>query len=347
MAISVVVRLGVVAIAVAFSTLQADAQTKVGVSYQPALYWSLPFYIATEKGWWKDVDLDPQFTTFPAGAPQIAAAPSKSWDVGGTGSPPAVLGAARFNILTIGIANDESAVTLLVARPDEAEQIEKDPSLLKGKEILLSTNSTGEYAAIACLKKLGLSLNDMKVVNLGPAQEIAAFSNGNGTVAAAWAPYGFRLQDKAGAKPICDGKQAGVVVGASLVARADYAKEHPLEVAKVLAVYLHSVVWQKKNKAETMKYQKAFYEQGGVNLPDKFIEQDYDTRPIYDLSEQLKLFDRRGGPSTADQVHTALAEYLHSTGTIATIPNPNDYITDQFLKRIQADPKLSAFANGE
>src|SRR6516225_8523278 len=112
-------RLAAATIAVTSSTFQADAQTKVGVSYQPALYWSLPFYIATEKGWWKDVDLDPQFSTFPAGAPQIAAAPAKSWDVGGTGSPPAVLGAARFNILTIGIANDESAVTLLVARSSE------------------------------------------------------------------------------------------------------------------------------------------------------------------------------------------------------------------------------------
>ena len=24
----------------------------IGVSYQPALYWSLPYFIASEKGWW-------------------------------------------------------------------------------------------------------------------------------------------------------------------------------------------------------------------------------------------------------------------------------------------------------
>jgi hypothetical protein len=96
-----------------------------------------------------------------------------------------------------------------------------------------------------------------------------------------------------------------------------------------------------------MTYQKAFYAQGGVNLPDQYIEQDYDSRPIYDLSEQLSLFDRRAGPSKADQWHTALAEYLHSTGTIATIPNANNYLTDEFLKRIEADPKLRGFANGQ
>jgi sulfonate transport system substrate-binding protein len=53
---------------------QAQDLTPINLSYQPALYWALPFYLATEFGWWADVGLDPSFTTFPAGAPQIAAA---------------------------------------------------------------------------------------------------------------------------------------------------------------------------------------------------------------------------------------------------------------------------------
>ena len=74
----------------------AHAQlTEIKVSYQPALYWALPFYVASEKGWWTELGLKPTFSTFPAGVPQIAASASKSWDVGGTGSVPAVLGAAR------------------------------------------------------------------------------------------------------------------------------------------------------------------------------------------------------------------------------------------------------------
>ena len=92
------------------------AETAIGVSYQPSLYWALPFYIATEKHWWEELGLKPNFSTFPAGAPQVAAAQAKSWDVGGTGSVPAVLGAARFGIVTIGITNDESKANALMAR---------------------------------------------------------------------------------------------------------------------------------------------------------------------------------------------------------------------------------------
>src|SRR3954469_5935704 len=93
----------------------AVAQTEIKGSYQPPLYWSLPYYIATEKGWWAELGLKPAFSTFPAGVPQIAASAAKSWDVGGPGSVPAVLGAARYNLLTIGITNDESQGNALLA----------------------------------------------------------------------------------------------------------------------------------------------------------------------------------------------------------------------------------------
>ena len=74
----------------------AQPLTPIKISYQPSLYWALPFYVATEKGWWKEVGLVPEFSTFPAGVPQIAASAAKSWDVGGTGGVPAVLGHVRF-----------------------------------------------------------------------------------------------------------------------------------------------------------------------------------------------------------------------------------------------------------
>src|SRR5436853_7607604 len=96
-------------------SLNAQQLTPLGVSYQPALYWSLPYYIASEKGWWQEVGLKPAYSTLPAGVPQIAASASKSWDVGGTGSVPAILGAARYGLLTIGITNDESVGNALLA----------------------------------------------------------------------------------------------------------------------------------------------------------------------------------------------------------------------------------------
>src|SRR5438105_11931735 len=116
----------------------ALAQQEIKVSYQPALYWSLPYYIASEKGWWGELGLKPAYSTFPAGVPQIAASAAKSWDVGGVGSVPAVLGAARYNLLTIGITNDESQGNALLASGAKADGFVKHPGSIQGQPIVLT-----------------------------------------------------------------------------------------------------------------------------------------------------------------------------------------------------------------
>ena len=328
------------------ASLPVEAATSIGVSYQPALYWSLPYYIASQEGWWQQMDLAPNFSTFPAGAPQVAAAPSKSWDVGGTGSAPAVLGAARFNILTIGITNDESAANVVMARAKEADAILKDPQSLKGKQLLVSTNSTGEYAALGCLAKWGLQRTDMQEVNLQQPQIISAFSSGDGTLAGVWAPNDYTLEDHTGAKIICTGKDAGIAVPGTLIVRADYAKSNPNEVARYLAVYLRAISWERKHRQETIDLMRKFYQQGGVTIPDKYLAQEIDTRPTFTLDEQLKIMARNGGPSMVDGWYEKLGAYLKSTGTVSEPPAPGSYITDQYIKMVAADPKLKAFAEG-
>ena len=185
---------------------QAQALTEIKVSYQPALYWALPFYVATEKGWWAELGLKPVFSTFPAGVPQIAAAASKSWDVGGTGGVPAVLGHVRFGLKTIGISNDESAGNALLASKSTAEKFAKDPASIKGQTIVLTANSTGDYAVQSCLKRWGLAKSDVTIKNMGQAEIISAMSSGNADLGGLWAPNIYTMEEKAGARVLCSGK---------------------------------------------------------------------------------------------------------------------------------------------
>ena len=129
--------------ALAAAPALAQQPAEIKVSYQPALYWSLPFYVATEKGWWAELGLKPVFSTFPAGVPQIAASAAKSWDVGGTGSVPAVLGAVRYNLMTIGLTNDESAGNALMASGAKAEGFLKNPASIKGQTIVRLIHAEG------------------------------------------------------------------------------------------------------------------------------------------------------------------------------------------------------------
>lgn len=331
----------------AFASAPALAQqpVEIKVSYQPALYWSLPFYVATEKGWWAELGLKPTFSTFPAGVPQIAASAAKSWDVGGTGSVPAVLGAARYNLMTIGLTNDESAGNALLASKAKADAFMKNPASIKGQTIVLTANSTGDYAVQSCLAKWGLKKSDVTIKSMGQAEIISAVSSNNADLAGLWAPNIYTLEEKVGAKVICSGKDAGAMVPGALIVRADYAKEQPQNVAKFLAIYLRTWKWMDAHKAEAIGMMKKFYEQGGVTITEASMKKEFDTRPVHDLAGQIRIMNRAAGTSDVDGWMTKIGEFMKSTGAIAEPPAAKTYITDEFMRMVDRDPKLKEFAN--
>jgi NitT/TauT family transport system substrate-binding protein len=337
----------VAGMAIAAAVTGASAQTtEIKVSYQPALYWSLPFYIATEKGWWAELGLKPVFSTFPAGVPQIAASASKSWDVGGTGSVPAVLGAARYGLMTIGITNDESYGNALLATAAKADGFMKNPASMKGQTIVLTANSTGDYSVQSCLAKAGLKKTDVTIKSMGQAEIISAMSSGNADLGGLWAPNIYTLEEKAGAKLICSGKDAGAIVPGALIVRAEYAKEQPQNVARFLAIYMRAQKWSLANRTEAIAMMKKFYEQGGVTISEASMKKEFDTRPVYDLAGQLKIMNRGvGGASEVDGWMTKIGEFMKSAGTFAEVPAAKSFISDDFMRLVDKDPKLKAFAN--
>ena len=324
---------------------QAQQLSEIKVSYQPALYWALPFHVATVKGWWAEMGLKPVFSTFPAGVPQIAASASKSWDVGGTGGVPAVLGHVRFGIKTIGVTNDESAGNALLASKATADKFAKDPASIKGQTIVLTANSTGDFAVQSCLKKWGMAKTDVTIKNMGQAEIISAMSSGNADLGGLWAPNIYTLEEKAGARVLCSGKEGGAFVPGALIARGDYAQQNPENVAKFLAVYLRAWSWANANKTEAIAMMKKFYEEGGTSISEASMRKEFDTRPTFNLTQQLQNLDRSKGASTWDGWFNAMGEFMKGTGAIQAVPPAADYITDVYMKRVAADPKLREFAN--
>jgi NitT/TauT family transport system substrate-binding protein len=159
-----------------------------------------------------------------------------------------------------------------------------------------------------------------------------------------WAPNNYTLEEKAGAKTLCTGADAGAIVPGALVVRADYAKTNPNNVAAYLAVYLRSWSWAEANPKAAREMTKTFYAQGGVDISDAAIEQEFALRPVFLLDQQLKIMDRSKGPSDVDHWFTDIGKFMVSVGTLPNAPDVNAFITDDYMKMVAADPKLRAFA---
>jgi NitT/TauT family transport system substrate-binding protein len=186
---------------------------------------------------------------------------------------------------------------------------------------------------------------DVTIKSMGQAEIISAMSSNNADLGGLWAPNIYTMEEKAGAKVICSGKETGTVIPGALVVRADYAKEHPQDVAKFLAVYLRAWKWMNAHRSEAIAMMKRFYELGGVTISEASMRKEFDTRPTFDLAGHLKIMDRATGTSDVDKWLTQIGEFMKSSGSIAETPATSAYITDEYMRMVDRDPKLKAFAN--
>jgi NitT/TauT family transport system substrate-binding protein len=341
----------VLAAALAAASLAVPAQaqqlTRLNISMQPALYSMLPLHLATEQGWWRQMGIEPSFSSFPAGPPQIAAAAAGTWDVGITGSAPGVLGAARFNIRTIAISNDESATNVLMARRDQVEAIRANPGSLRGQRILITVNTTVDYVLQNCLNRWNIPRADLQVVNLNQAQILSAFSTGEGRLAGLWAPNIYTAEERMNAVPLCSGRDVGAIVPGNIIVREEFLTRNPEMVARYLAVFLRGIAFMNANRDATIQSMNRFYQAGGVTVSEAALRAEMDRRPIFGLEEQLQLMSRANGPSQADRWYEGLSAFLAQVGTVQNPPAPSAYLTDDILRRIAANPQLRAFALGQ
>lgn len=335
------------ALSLACASASAAGAVPVNVSYQVTIH-GVPLQLADDAGWWADAGIKPgNMTSFVAGAQQVAAIPSKTWDIGLMGGPPALLGAARFDLQTVLILIDDSRANGVIARKEDYDAIKADPvKALKGKQYLAPANSTSDYAAQACFAKLGLKPHDVQIVNIAPGAIVDAFKGSNIPVGAVWYPH-FARMEKNGGKLLCDGKSAGVMITANLVVRKEYLKDNLDTVARFVALIQRGLNTMRTDRQATLAAMKKFYDKGGVSLSPEEMTGEVETRSYWSLQEQAQAFDRSAGPSLVDKESTRLAEFFKSAGVIPKVLDPKLYVNPVVLDYIESHPKFKAFAEGK
>ena len=241
--------------------------------------------------------------------------------------------------LDIDIQYFGSGMDILNALPSGSEVL-GSPDTVKGKTFLTTTVSSAHYGLSSWLKVLGLTDKDITIKNMDQAQALAAFDNGIGDGVALWAPHMYAGQEKgwkiAGDLHMC--KVGNPIV---LIADTAYAEKNPEITAKFLSIYLRAVNMLQKEPLESLvpEYQRFFLEWAGKNYSPELSLTDLKTHPVYNLEEQLALFDTSKGMSTAQKWQSDIAKFFASVGSInkdelKKVEN-GAYATDKYLKLVK------------
>lgn len=330
---------------------QAQAPMKLKTCWMPEHETFFP-WLAKQKGWDKQEGLDLELLFFDSGMAQMEALPAKQWVLGGTGGVPQVVGALRYGAYQIGLGNDESITNNVYVRPDSPilkvkgfnknnPEVYGSPETVKGKTVLVTTVSSVHYAMSSWLGVLGLKDSDVVIKQMDQASAIAAFEKGIGDIVVLWAPYTYTAESK-GYKKVADVRSAGRALPITLIGDKEFCDKNPEVVAKFLRIYLRGVNYQLKHgsRPEVIKlYQKFMKDWGGMDMTPEMSKLDIDNHPVWNLEQQLKLFDSSKGMSTAGKWQNLIGEFFTAQGRFkpeefAKVKD-SAYVTDKFLKMVK------------
>lgn len=135
----------------------------------------------------EDLDYKIKWSTFSSGPPLLEAVNAGAVDIGGVGNTPPVFAAGAGSKIKVVAAwhGTSKGDTILV--PNDSKL--SGTARLKGKSVAVAQGSSAHYQLVASLKKAGLSLSDVKVKYLQPADALAAFTSGKVDAWAVWDPY--------------------------------------------------------------------------------------------------------------------------------------------------------------
>jgi sulfonate transport system substrate-binding protein len=161
------------------------------------------------------------WSDFTSGPPMLQAMGAGSVDIGAVGDAPPVFEAAGGGKIAVVAATvaDPQAAALLLPKGSAVTSVAQ----LKGKTIAVSEGSSANYHLLAVLKQAGLTVKDVTVENLQPAQALAAFASGHVAAWDIWSPYIEEAQVEHGARVLVNGTPVGRTFSFEVASRAALA----------------------------------------------------------------------------------------------------------------------------
>jgi sulfonate transport system substrate-binding protein len=260
------------------------------------------------------------WSDFTSGPPMLQAMASGSVDIGGVGDAPPVFAASGGEAVEIVGARqtngDQDA--LLVPKGSPITSI----SQLKGKKIAYATGSSANYNLLTVLNKASLTTKDVNLVNLQPADALAAFTSGSVEAWDVWPPYVQQVAAQNGARILATGKAYGNPYSFEVASKSAVADPKKAAAIKAYLTILNKgYVW-----TATHPQQWAAAWAKATGLPVSVME----TAAKNDGTTPVAITD---DTTTAEQ---KLVEQFFAAGLIPNKVDMKDYITDQFNDSVPA-----------
>lgn len=163
---------------------------------------------------------------------------------------------------------------------------------LKGRKIGVAKGSGGHYLLLAALDKAGISLKDVEVAYLTPADGRAAFEKGAIDAWVTWDPFFAAAQRQAGVRVLADG--TGIAsYQRYYLASTKFAQARPDVLRVIYAALDKAGKWVKRNPRDAAELLAPVWGLDVATIEQANARRSYEVRPIVTtgLGEQQRIAD--------------------------------------------------------
>ena len=233
-----------------------------------------------------------KWVEFSFGPPLLEALNAGSLDYGYTGdSPPIFAQAARANLLYVGAIPARGYGQGIIVLPNSPIKTLAD---LKGKKVGVAKASSAHNLLIAALETQNLSIKDVEVAYLAPADAAAAFATGAIDAWSIWDPFfAIAEQQGKGARPLPIDR-AATAQNSFFLGNREFTNKNPEIVKAINEEVARATQWVNDNRD---KAAQVFADATGVSFGAQKISVDraeYTFGPLTEsvLTQQQEVADR-------------------------------------------------------
>jgi len=159
----------------------------------------------------KDLPYDIKWSEFPAAAPLAEALNADAIDFGLIGDAPLLFTqAAGSRVKAFAAGRSDAYGTAILVRPDAPFKDAKD---LKGKSVATNRGSIGHFVTLKALDAVGLTVNDIQLRFIPPAEAKLALTQGSVDAWATWDPYTALAETSGHARVLVNGRGLSTGLG--------------------------------------------------------------------------------------------------------------------------------------
>lgn len=227
------------------------ALISVPTSGQNVVQTSVPLVAGEAMETWKKLGLDVTRTHYVSGPPQLEANPAGDWDIGWIGATAANTGILKYDMVVLGLSGYDYS-NMAFVRDDSDIFLAGDKGVpgtygtaaeWKGKDIIVGVGTVNYADLMLTLKALGLTDNDVNIINMDISTGLQAFVTGEADIYFTSSSYASELAKKDGFKVIHTMEGMGNGMAGNIIANRDYLAKNEDTVVKYLEGALEIIFW--------------------------------------------------------------------------------------------------------